>query len=142
MDFSVVIVIRTLIPAVVVAVLVSLHACRKWKISRRHAVREGKAHTDGAGVGAEGSKGVWEYICEQSGAWAFAIVFLIYPSTSSVVLSYFQCMPVEGGMHFLRADFSIDCDSSSYATMRLYAVAMLLLYPVGVPLLFWWLLSR
>ena len=79
-------------------------------------------------------------ICSHSGTWAFMIIFLIYPSTSSTVLFYFQCTPVEGGLSYLRADFSIDCNSSQYTTWLIYAWAMVFVYPIGVPLLYWLLL--
>jgi hypothetical protein len=84
MDYSTVLVLRTLIPAIVVSLLALLRVCHERTLSRSAKVR-----ADGAGGGAE-TGGVWSFICENSSTWAFAIVFLIYPSTSSVVLSYFQ----------------------------------------------------
>ena len=50
-------------------------------------------------------------------------------STSSTVLRTFQCFDLDDGSRYLRADFSIDCDSTAHQLHELYAYVMVLLYP-------------
>jgi hypothetical protein len=40
----------------------------------------------------------------------------------------------------MRVDFSVDCDSEQYARVWYYAAVMVLVYPLGVPLLYWCML--
>ena len=42
----------------------------------------------------------------------------------------------------MRADYSISCDDERYASWSTFAGFMVLVYPVGVPALFAWLLYR
>ena len=39
----------------------------------------------------------------------------------------------------MRADFSIDCNSEAHIFMTYYAWVMVLLIPIGIPLLYVWL---
>ena len=72
-------------------------------------------------------------------SFAFFIIFLIYPSTSAFVLSTFQCFALDDGRRFMRADFSVDCDSDLYARVWYFTAVMVLIYPLGVPLLYWFM---
>ena len=36
---------------------------------------------------------------------------------------------------FLKADYSIDCDGDEHALFQGYALVMILVYPVGIPLM-------
>ena len=69
-------------------------------------------------------------------SFAFAIIFLIYPSTSVFILSTFQCFTLDDDSRVLRADFSIDCDSQAYTRVWYYAAVMVFVYPLGVPSLY------
>ena len=53
-----------------------------------------------------------------------------------------ECEALEDGSSWLRADLSIDCNSTAHSFARLYSAAMALLYPIGTPLLYWYLLTR
>lgn len=59
------------------------------------------------------------------------------PSVTTKVFNAFQCIDFpEIGKSFLRKDLSIDCDSPNHQIMQYgYASIMVVLYPVGVPLL-------
>ena len=70
------------------------------------------------------------------------IIFLAYPSTSATVFSAFvpRSFDCGGGecaqpQTFLAADLGIEYYSQEHATMRLYAGAMIAVWPLGVPLL-------
>jgi hypothetical protein len=47
-----------------------------------------------------------------------------------------QCFNLDDGTSFLRADFSIDCDKSMHKFMEGYAWVMMVIIPLGVPLLY------
>ena len=74
-------------------------------------------------------------------AIALLVTFLIYPETSSTVLKTFRCEVVPGTsistMHF---DHSIRCDSAMYASMTAYAAVMTVVFPIGIPLLYMYIL--
>ena len=66
----------------------------------------------------------------------FLVMFLVYPGTCSVIFATFGCDLLDDGSQFLAADFSIDCDSANHRLMEAYAGFMILIYPIGVPLLY------
>jgi hypothetical protein len=60
--------------------------------------------------------------------------FVILIGTSSTVFEYFQCVyfeEAEPAMSYLARDYSLDCASPRYRSYVAYAVAMLLVYPLG-----------
>ena len=75
---------------------------------------------------------------------AFFLIFLLYPSISSRIFTTFVCdeldVPLHGVHRFLRADLRINCDGDDRAAMLTFASVMLLIWPVGVPLLYMYLL--
>ena len=71
---------------------------------------------------------------------ALLVTFLVYSSVSSVVFQMFACEYLDDGKRYLMADYSIDCDSSKHRAFQIYAGFMVLLYPVGVPTFYAWLL--
>ena len=70
------------------------------------------------------------------------VTFLIYSSVSSMVFQMFACEVLDDGKSYLRADYRIECDSAKHQALQIFAGFMILLYPVGIPLLFSGLLFR
>jgi len=74
-----------------------------------------------------------------SDLWFF-IIFLVYPSCSSITFMFFMRetynQPGEVYMDLMRADRSIDREGEFYQGFTVYAVVMLILYPIGVPLFY------
>ena len=70
-----------------------------------------------------------------SNGW-FYILFLIYPSCSSAVFQAFNCDYLEDGTPMLRVDYNIVCWEGSHVGMVSYAVIMMIIYPIGTPLLY------
>ena len=59
------------------------------------------------------------------------------------IFSTFACRDFEGGYgSFLKVDYKIDCDSDENATYMAYAMLMILVYPIGVPFVYFVLLYR
>ena len=70
------------------------------------------------------------------------ILFLVFPGTSAMIFTAFVPRSFECGggecdqpQTFLAADLGIEYYSQEHATMRLYAGAMIAVWPLGVPLL-------
>ena len=72
----------------------------------------------------------------------FLVLFLIYPGTSAAIFATFQCEDLSDGTRWLRADLSIDCDSTTHTGFSAYAAVMILVYPIGTPVLYYVLLRR
>jgi hypothetical protein len=71
------------------------------------------------------------------------MTFLIYSTVSTVIFQTFACDAVEGtGTSYLRADYSVSCNTAKHTAYQAYAAVMILVYPVGIPLLYTWLLWR
>jgi len=75
-----------------------------------------------------------------------AFISFILPITSTVIFSTFSCDNVDpnsvetGDDRFMTADYSMSCQSSRYHSAYYWAVAMIFVYPIGVPLIFFILL--
>ena len=67
---------------------------------------------------------------------ALWITFFVYSSASSVVFQMFSCENLNDGKSYLRADYSILCSSSKHQRLQVYAAFMMLVYPVGIPLVY------
>jgi hypothetical protein len=69
-----------------------------------------------------------------------ALTFMALVATSTVLFNYFKCqsfLEAENGEEsYLFKDYSIDCDSSRYKIFEWYAIAMVLIFPVGIPLIY------
>ena len=72
----------------------------------------------------------------------FFLVFLVYPTTSQLVFSAFNCVSFDdpGKTRALRQDLAIDCDSAGHQLMQAYSGIMIMIYPIGVPLVYLYLL--
>ena len=87
---------------------------------------------------------------DQRAAWIYAhswfllLTYVVFTGTSTTVLRFFNCVEYEsvdatGSLETLRvlqADHSISCDSPSYKAWTGYAVIMVLIYPIGIPMLY------
>jgi len=70
-------------------------------------------------------------------------IFLIYPSVSSMALSHFACKDIDDGhtvYSLLLADVRQRCYDSRWNTYAFVAVACILVYPIGIPLFYFYLL--
>src|SRR6185437_2402658 len=65
----------------------------------------------------------------------------MYPAISARILEFFQCKEVNG-VNYLVADFTEQCGSTEWNRYLPLAVLALLLYPIGIPLLFFVALYR
>lgn len=64
------------------------------------------------------------------------LTFLVYSSVSSTVFQMFACDRLDDGHHYLRADYRILCTGAKHQALQVYAGVMVVLYPIGIPLLY------
>ncbi|GMI24848.1 hypothetical protein TeGR_g2269, partial [Tetraparma gracilis] len=73
----------------------------------------------------------------------FLVNSFLLPQVSMVIFSTFPCTKFDEDYGtYLTADKSIDCEGAAHAGMIAYATAMILVFPVGKPLLCLYLLWR
>ncbi|CAM9782397.1 unnamed protein product, partial [Laminaria digitata] len=70
------------------------------------------------------------------------LLFFVYSSVSSTAFGMFACDSLDDGEEYLRADYRILCTDAKHRALQGYAAIMILVYPVGIPLLFVVLLYR
>lgn len=70
------------------------------------------------------------------------VMFLVYSSVSSAVFQMFDCEHLDDNNFYLRADYTIMCDSTKHRSLQVYAGVMFLVYPLGIPAFYSWLLLR
>ncbi|KAG5179485.1 hypothetical protein JKP88DRAFT_167547 [Tribonema minus] len=59
--------------------------------------------------------------------------FVIFSGVSAIVLQTFACETLKGtGLRYLRADYSIRCQTSEHSAYMVYAGFMILVYPIGI----------
>ena len=88
------------------------------------------------------SESTLKNIRDKHASMVLLITFLVYSSVSSIVFQMFACDVLDDDKNYLRADYRIECDSTKHKTLQVYAGFMVLLYPVGIPLLYAGLLYR
>ena len=83
-----------------------------------------------------------EALADQLLTYNFVLVYLLFPSTSANIFATLQCETLDDPAHsrFLRIDFAVNCDTAFHQLMMAYACLMILIYPIGVPVLYLYLL--
>ena len=122
--------LRTLIPIILLAISFSFRRCLKRRAE--HKRKDGK----------DGEAKVDDALADQILSYNFVLVYLLFPSTSSAIFSTFQCDQLDNPAQSSRllVDLSVDCSSTFHQVMMAYAGLMVLVYPLGVPALYAYLL--
>lgn len=63
------------------------------------------------------------------------MTFLVYSSVSSAVFQTFACETLDE-IEYLRADYRIRCTDAKHKAFQVYAGVMIIVYPLGIPLLY------
>ena len=71
-----------------------------------------------------------------------SLTFLVFPMVSSAAFRAFSCESFDGGRSFLRADYSLECDTTEHMAAKSLAYLGILTYPVGISLLYILLMLR
>lgn len=70
------------------------------------------------------------------------LTFFVYSSVSSTLFQMFSCDELDDGKTYLRADYRIECDSPRHKSLQIYAGFMIVLYTMGIPVFYAFLLIR
>ncbi|CAN0425302.1 unnamed protein product, partial [Ascophyllum nodosum] len=70
------------------------------------------------------------------------LTFLVYSNVSSILFQTFACEHLEDGELYLRADYRIECDSAKHEKLQAYAVIMIIMYTLGIPVFYATLLLK
>ena len=70
------------------------------------------------------------------------LTFLVYSTVSSIVFQAFACDKLDDGGDYLRADYRILCTSAKHRAFMVYSGFMILVYPVGILVLYLYLLCQ
>lgn len=73
---------------------------------------------------------------------AFIISYFVLVSVSTTIFEVFQCESFDNGESYLVADYSIDCRAPNRIFFVTYGVAMIFVYPLGIPLAYAFTLIR
>ena len=83
----------------------------------------------------------------------FLLVFLLYPGVTNKILEAFACRdlgPSGGGpggapevtISVLQADYTIDCNSAEYTSLWYFASTLVIVWPIGVPVVLFFMMFR
>lgn len=81
------------------------------------------------------------------------VTFLVYSAASSTIFQTFVCDPLDDGRKYLRADYRLECHQAGsdnavpvHRAYMIYAGIMIIVYPIGIPVLYglllWWTWRR
>ena len=68
------------------------------------------------------------------------LLFMVYSSVSYTIFKTFVCDPLDSGVAYLSADYDLVCWTKTHIGYTTYAGLMILVYPVGIPAMFAWVL--
>jgi hypothetical protein len=140
-DFYQKLLITTLGPFMIAAVLLCTHTFLRYKDRVQAVVSYTSQHV----VVPERTARL-EKALAQHHLIFIAMTFLIYSTVSTVIFQTFAGDPIDDDadvkLYYLRADYSIQCYTPEHKLYQAYAAVMILIYPIGIPLLYTWLLWR
>ena len=64
------------------------------------------------------------------------LLFMVYSSVSYTIFQTFVCDPLDSGVSYLRADYEEECGTTIHFAYKTYAGIMIIVYPVGIPVVF------
>jgi hypothetical protein len=82
-------------------------------------------------------------VADSAFALIFGVTYMVFTSASASIVKIFNCRTFgDDSEVFMMSDPSISCDTLEYKNYSLYATAMLFVYPVGIPTLYFVMLWR
>ena len=70
------------------------------------------------------------------------MTYIILPTVSVTIFNLFACESFDDGTRMLMVDYSISCQTDTYTAYKVLGVFMVLVWPLGVPLLYLAVLYR
>ena len=122
MDFHLRFLVTTIGPILTVSILAGTY----YYVVKRH--------------GASGE--TLDYAWQKHVSLILFIMSFVYNGASSVIFPMFECENVDDDHDYLRVDYSIDCSTDRHRFLRAIAGFMILVYPLGIPAFFAFLLFK
>ncbi|KAG5188968.1 hypothetical protein JKP88DRAFT_303232, partial [Tribonema minus] len=83
-------------------------------------------------------------VCEKDMHVLLVFAFLVYSGVSLTIFQTFACdyLKFDGpdGTYYLHADYTTQCHTPEHTAYVIYAALMLLVYPLGIPAVFAWMI--
>lgn len=87
-----------------------------------------------------GSKAAQDVVRHKHLSAALYVAILVYSPVSYRILQTFACDELDGMEAYVRADYRLTCSTPRHSWYEAYAAIMVVVYPVGIPVVFAWLL--
>ncbi|CAM9723567.1 unnamed protein product, partial [Phaeothamnion confervicola] len=133
------------IAPIIIVVLLGASLAAAWRRTAR-AAEVGPQRSSSRDVAAptEPSESRWEWAVGKHWLVFMVFTFLIYSTVSTAVFQTFACDDLRdvGAERYLRADYSIECYTTKHKGFMIYAAVMALVYPIGIPVLYAWMMWR
>jgi hypothetical protein len=81
-----------------------------------------------------GGKSVKDFSLDDVERYIFYLLFLVYPTTSRVILSMFNCYQFADGSEVVVDSFTLSCNAAYKSTIWPIAAVFTFVYPLGVPI--------
>ncbi|CAM9780915.1 unnamed protein product, partial [Phaeothamnion confervicola] len=144
-DFYDYLLLVTIAPLVILALLgVSLAVAWRRTARAPEVGSQTSSPRDLAESPSEPAESRWERAAGKHWLVFMVFTFLIYSTVSTAVFQTFACDNLRdvGAKRYLRADYSIECYTWKHKHFMIFAAVMALIYPIGIPILYAWMMWR
>jgi hypothetical protein len=76
----------------------------------------------------------------QSTYYFLVLIFAVFAPASTTILQSFVCEKFDDGSSYMYSDYRLDCKTDEHQKYVAYAAVMVVIYPVGIPLFYFYLL--
>ena len=141
-DYVTLMLVSTITPAVMLMALLAVYVASSLISGSAYRRNEGES---------EGLSGISiaSFLSSSYHTVFLYITYFTLPGICTIIFRVFSpCKDVDpedvasGSDEYMTADYSISCDSNRYWFAYYYALCMVVVYPIGVPLYYWVLLYR
>jgi hypothetical protein len=129
--------VKVCTPLMISFVIFCVHRFRVWKlVNRQMPIKPGMRKSWRAKVARAL---VRSQLIHTSCGWVFAMVYLLYPSTSSIIFETFYCRKLSENTRVLMADYSVLCIdkdgnfTQEYTRYFIFSCVTVVLWSFGVP---------
>ena len=137
-DYVTLMLVSTITPAVVLMALLAVYVASSLISGSAYRPHEGLSGISIASFLSSSYHTVFLYITYFTLPGICTIIFRVFPPCEDVDPEDVS----SGSDRYMTADYSISCDSDRYWFAYYYALCMVVVYPIGVPLYYWVLLYR
>ena len=136
-------VFSTLVPISFMIAVVVWFQFRKFKLQKGQVLKMPWQSAKEVKLTDEQKKAKKQRITEDSYTAVLAITYLVFASVSTIISKTFHSKQYgDDPVRYLVADPQVDCDSDTHKFYSAYATVMIFVYPLGITLLYMYLLVK